>query len=107
MSQLAITFDDIKAAAGRLAGVAHRTPVLTSRTVDRLTGYQVYFKCENFQRGGAFKFRGAYNALAQLKNLLFLPEKRFYNLMLLSPTNTHYESSMMIMEMGNGTPETL
>ena len=66
MSQLAITVDDVKAAAERLAGVAHRTPVLTSRTADRLSGYQVYFKCENFQRGGAFKFRGAYNALSQL-----------------------------------------
>lgn len=66
MSQFAITFDDVKAAAGRLAGVAHRTPVLTSRTVDGLTGYRVCFKCENFQRGGSFKFRGAYNALSQL-----------------------------------------
>ena len=66
MSQFAITFEDVQAAVDRLAGVAHRTPVLTSRTVNRLTGYEVYFKCENFQRGGAFKFRGAYNALAQL-----------------------------------------
>jgi len=66
MTQLAITFDDVKAAATRLAGVAHRTPVLTSRTVNRMSGYEVYFKCENFQRAGAFKFRGAYNALAQL-----------------------------------------
>ncbi len=50
----------------RLAGVAHRTPVLTSRTVDSQTGAKVFFKCENFQRVGAFKFRGAYNALSQL-----------------------------------------
>ena len=66
MTGFAITFADVQAAAGRLAGVAHRTPVLTSRTADRLTGYRVYFKCENFQRAGAFKFRGAYNTLAQL-----------------------------------------
>lgn len=66
MTQLAITFDDVQAAAARLRGIAHRTPVLTSRTVDELSGYEVYFKGENFQRAGAFKFRGAYNALAQL-----------------------------------------
>jgi threo-3-hydroxy-L-aspartate ammonia-lyase len=52
--------------ARRIAGVAHVTPVATSRTVDALTGAQVFFKCENLQRIGAFKFRGAYNALAQL-----------------------------------------
>lgn len=62
---LAITFDDIRAAAVRLAGVAHRTPVLTSRTADARTGARIFFKCENLQRMGAFKFRGAYNALAQ------------------------------------------
>ena len=62
---LAIDFDDVRAAADRLAGVAHRTPVLTSRTADALCGGQVFFKCENLQRMGAFKFRGAYNALAQ------------------------------------------
>lgn len=62
---LAITFDDITAAAGRLRGVAHRTPVLRSRSFDARTGAQVFFKAENLQRMGAFKFRGAYNALAQ------------------------------------------
>ena len=62
---LAITLDDIRAAAARLAGVAHRTPVLTSRTADERTGARLFFKCENLQRIGAFKFRGAYNALAQ------------------------------------------
>lgn len=62
---LAIDFDDVRAAADRLAGVAHKTPVLTSRTADGLCGAQVFFKCENLQRMGAFKFRGAYNALAQ------------------------------------------
>jgi threonine dehydratase len=65
MNPLAISFDHITAAATRLQGVAHRTPVLSSRTADDITGAQVFFKCENFQRMGAFKFRGAYNALAQ------------------------------------------
>ncbi len=64
-AELAIRFDDIGAAAARLQGVAHRTPARTSRTVDERTGATVFFKCENFQRMGAFKFRGAYNALAQ------------------------------------------
>jgi threonine dehydratase len=53
-------------AAHRLRGVAHRTPVTTSRTLDERTGAQVFLKCENLQRMGAFKFRGAYNALVQL-----------------------------------------
>jgi threonine dehydratase len=61
-----VTYEDVAAAAERLQGKAHRTPVLTSTTVDRLTKSQVFFKCENFQRIGAFKFRGAYNALTQL-----------------------------------------
>jgi threonine dehydratase len=65
MSDLAITFDDVAAAARRLAGHAHRTPVLTSRTADERTGAQVFFKAENLQRMGAFKFRGAFNALAR------------------------------------------
>jgi threonine dehydratase len=61
-----VTYGDIEAAAARLEGVAHRTPVATSRLFDELTGAQAFFKCENLQRMGAFKFRGAYNALAQL-----------------------------------------
>ena len=71
MSALAIDFDDISAAAARLQGVVRRTPVMTSRTADDMAGAQLFFKCENFQRMGAFKFRGAYNALAQ-----FTPEQR-------------------------------
>jgi threonine dehydratase len=59
-------FNDVIVAAGRLDGVAHRTPVLSSRTADAMTGAQLFFKCENLQRGGAFKFRGAYNAIAAL-----------------------------------------
>ena len=65
---LPVTLADVRAAAERLRGVANRTPVMTSRTFDALTGRQVFFKCENFQRGGAFKFRGAYNRLSQLND---------------------------------------
>lgn len=64
---LPVSIADVRAAATRLAGVAHRTPVLRSRTLDARVGAEVYLKCENFQRAGAFKFRGAYNALAQLQ----------------------------------------
>lgn len=60
------TYDDVVQAARQLAGRAHRTPVVTSRTVDARTGATVFFKCEQLQRGGAFKFRGAYNALSRL-----------------------------------------
>lgn len=60
------TFADVEAAAARLLGAAHVTPVMTSRTVDEALGASVFFKCENFQRMGAFKFRGAFNALAKL-----------------------------------------
>jgi len=60
------TFDDIQSAATQIAGVAHKTPVATSKTIDARTGAQLFFKCENLQRAGAFKFRGAYNALSRL-----------------------------------------
>lgn len=60
------TYDDVVAAAGRLAGNAHRTPVVRSRRLDKLTGVQVFLKPENLQRMGAFKFRGAFNALSRL-----------------------------------------
>ncbi|MBU9225005.1 threo-3-hydroxy-L-aspartate ammonia-lyase [Burkholderia multivorans] len=59
------SFDDVAAAAARIAGHAHRTHVMTSRTVDDALGAQVFFKCENLQRMGAFKFRGAFNALSR------------------------------------------
>jgi threonine dehydratase len=65
------TFTDIEQAARRIEGVAHRTPVITSRSADERTGAHIFFKCENLQRAGAFKFRGAYNALAALS-----PEER-------------------------------
>ncbi|WAS58065.1 threo-3-hydroxy-L-aspartate ammonia-lyase [Burkholderia ambifaria] len=58
-------YDDVAAAAARLEGHAHRTPVMTSRTIDEALGAQVFFKCENLQRMGAFKFRGAFNALSR------------------------------------------
>jgi threonine dehydratase len=60
------TFEDVQDAARQIAGVAHRTPVITSRTVNERTGAEIFFKCENLQRAGAFKFRGAYNALSRL-----------------------------------------
>jgi len=61
-----VGYADVVAAAARGAGIVHHTPVLTSRTVNRRVGAEVFFKCENFQRTGAFKFRGAYNALSKL-----------------------------------------
>ena len=61
-----VSWEDIEAAHRRISPHARRTPVLTSATVDARTGARVFFKCENFQRMGAFKFRGAYNALSQL-----------------------------------------
>jgi threonine dehydratase len=60
------TFDDVRLAARRLEGIAHRTPVLRSATADALSRAQIFFKCENFQRTGAFKFRGAFNAISLL-----------------------------------------
>ena len=71
MSLVLPTYEDVARAAQTLKGVAHRTPVLTSATADRLTGAKVFFKCENLQLMGAFKFRGGYNAIANLS-----PEQR-------------------------------
>ncbi len=67
-TNLAVTYNDIEQAALRLKGIAHRTPVFTSSQANEKTGAQVFFKCENFQRIGAFKFRGAYNAVSQLSD---------------------------------------
>jgi len=64
-------FEDVRAAAARIAGHAHRTPVLRSSRIDAQVGAEVLFKCENLQRVGAFKFRGALNALSR-----FTPEQR-------------------------------
>ncbi|MFL5270533.1 MAG: threo-3-hydroxy-L-aspartate ammonia-lyase [Anaeromyxobacteraceae bacterium] len=66
MNALALpTYEDVAAAAARIAGHAHRTPVITSRTVNDVLGAEVFFKCENLQRMGAFKLRGAFNALSR------------------------------------------
>lgn len=77
-----VNADDVRAAAASIAGVAHRTPVMRSRTLDELAGHPVYLKCENFQRGGAFKFRGAYNAACQLD-----PQERARGLVAFSSGN--------------------
>jgi threonine dehydratase len=66
MPPFAASFDDVVQAAQRLRGVAHRTPAITSATLDARTGARVYAKAESLQRMGAFKFRGAYNRLVQL-----------------------------------------
>ena len=60
-----MTYDDVCKAASRLKGVANKTPVMTSRTLDQLTGANFFLKCENYQRMGAFKFRGGYSALSK------------------------------------------
>jgi len=61
-------FEDIKAAQDRLKDHAHITPIMTSRTLNKIVGVEVYLKCENFQRMGAFKFRGAFNTMARLSD---------------------------------------
>lgn len=66
MTRPVITLDDVESAAAQIEGVAHRTPVVTSRTLNQMAGAEVFLKCENLQRIGAFKFRGAYNAIARL-----------------------------------------
>jgi threo-3-hydroxy-L-aspartate ammonia-lyase len=68
VTEAAISIEDVRLAAQRLQGMATRTPVVTSRTVDAMVGGHVFFKCENLQRGGAFKFRGAYNRLVALSD---------------------------------------
>jgi threonine dehydratase len=71
MAGVILSLDDVRAAAARLSGVAHRTPVLTSRTLDERTGATAFLKAESLQRGGAFKFRGAYTMISSLS-----PEER-------------------------------
>jgi threonine dehydratase len=63
---LAVDFSAVRAAAARLHGASHRTPVMTSRTLDAQVGARLFFKCENLQRMGAFKFRGAYHAVVRI-----------------------------------------
>ena len=68
MNSYAADLTSVREAASRLDGFAHRTPVMTCRTIDRLSNLELFFKCENFQKVGAFKFRGAYNAIAKLSS---------------------------------------
>ncbi|MCF4127364.1 threo-3-hydroxy-L-aspartate ammonia-lyase [Methylobacterium sp. SyP6R] len=79
---MSVTFADVEAAAGRIEGIAHRTPVLTSRTADARTGATLFFKAEPLQRAGAFKFRGACNAIAALS-----PEQRSRGVLAFSSGN--------------------
>ena len=68
MGKYAASIDDVRAAAKRIKGIGHRTPILTSKTLDRLAGRKLFFKCENFQKVGAFKFRGGWNAISMLND---------------------------------------
>jgi len=68
MTTYVVSLDDIRAAAKRIAGVAHRTPIVTCETLDQMSGKSLYFKCEQMQKVGAFKFRGAYSAVMKLSD---------------------------------------
>src|SRR5258707_4816033 len=68
MSTYAVDLADVREAAARIAGYAHRTPVMTCATLDRLAGRSLFFKCENLQKVGAFKYRGATNAVRKLSD---------------------------------------
>jgi threonine dehydratase len=92
-----VTFDDVRDAAARLDGVARRTPVLTSRTLDALVGAEVFVKAENFQRAGAFKFRGAYNAAARLS-----PERLAKGVAAYSSGNHAQATALAARELGTG-----
>ncbi len=96
----AVTLADVRQAASRLAGVAHRTPVLTSRTLDERTGATIFLKAETFQRGGAFKFRGAYNAVASLD-----PELRARGVVTFSSGN-HAQAVALASQL-HGIPATI
>ncbi len=82
MKSLAISFDDVRDAVGRIAGIATVTPVQTSRWLNEQTGCEVFVKCENFQRTGSFKFRGAYNAISRLT-----PDQRGHGVVAFSSGN--------------------
>jgi len=68
MRKYAASIEDVRSAAERIKGVGHKTPVLTSKTLDQLSGRKLFFKCENFQKVGAFKFRGGWNAISMLSD---------------------------------------
>lgn len=93
-------FDDVRAAQARIAGQAHRTPVLTSRTADQKVAATLFFKAENLQRIGAFKFRGAYNAIAALA-----PEVRRHGVIAYSSGN-HAQAIAYAAQL-QGTPATI
>jgi threonine dehydratase len=95
-----IDLEDVRAAQRRIEGVAHRTPVLTSRTVNQRTGATVFLKAETFQRGGAFKFRGAYNKVASLT-----PEERERGVIAFSSGN-HAQAVALASKL-LGTPATI
>ncbi|MFG2603493.1 pyridoxal-phosphate dependent enzyme [Streptomyces sp. NPDC048514] len=92
---LPVTFDDVREAAARLEGVARRTPVLTSRTLNARVGAEVFVKCENFQRVGAFKIRGAYNAAARLS-----PERLAKGIAAYSSGNHAQATALAARELG-------
>jgi threonine dehydratase len=91
----AIDLDDVRSAAQRITGVANRTPVVTSRTFNTRVGAEVFFKCENLQRGGAFKFRGAYNRLVCLS-----PEERARGVVAFSSGNHAQGVALAARELG-------
>ena len=68
MGKYAVTIDDVRSAAKRIEGIGHRTPVLTNNTLNQMAGRNLFFKCENFQKVGAFKFRGGWNAVSILSD---------------------------------------
>ena len=68
MGKYAASIEDVRAAAERIKGIGHRTPILTSKTLDQMAGRKLFFKCENFQKIGAFKFRGGWNAVSMLSD---------------------------------------
>ena len=93
--ELPVHTEDVLSAQSLLAGVAHRTPVARSRTLDAQVGADVFLKCENLQRGGAFKFRGAYNAVARL-----LPEQRSRGVLAFSSGNHAQAVALAGRELG-------
>ena len=95
MTNAPVTLADVRDAAVRIKGVAHRTPVLRSRTLDRLVGAEVFLKCENLQRVGAFKFRGAYNAVSRLS-----PEQRTRGIAAYSSGNHAQAVALAARELG-------
>ena len=96
MTNAAVTLADVRDAAERIRGVAHRTPVLRSRTLDGLVGAQVFVKCENLQRVGAFKFRGAYHAISRLS-----PEQRARGIAAYSSGNHAQAVALAARELGS------